>query len=48
MPDERYVIDVLVQMCFIRRTVAYLCLNMIKFDEVDFGEHRSKEVISSF
>ena len=36
------------QMCFIRRTVAYVCLNMINFDEVDFSERRSEEVISFF
>ena len=26
----------------------YLCLNMIKFDAVDFSEPRSEEVISFF
>ena len=36
------------QMCFIRRTLAYLCLNMINFDAVDFSEHRSEEVIGFF
>ena len=36
------------QMCFIRRTIAYLCLNMINFDAVDFSEHCSEEVISFF
>ena len=36
------------QMCFIRRTIAYLCLNMINFDAVDLSEHRSEEVISFF
>ena len=35
------------QMCFIRRTVAYLCLN-INFHAVDFSERRSEEVISLF
>ena len=29
----------------IRRTIAYLCLNMINFDAVDFSEHRSEEVM---
>ena len=32
-------------MCFMRRTVAYLCLNMINFEEVDFSERRSEEVM---
>ena len=36
------------QMCFIRRTVAYLCLNMTNFDPVDISEHRSAKVISFF
>ena len=35
-------------MCFIRITVAYLCLKMIDFDAMDFSERCSKEVISSF
>ena len=35
-------------MCFIRRTIAYLCLYMICFDAVDFSERRSEEVISFF
>ena len=35
-------------MCFIRGIIAYLCLNMINFDAVDFSGHRSKEVISFF
>ena len=34
------------QMCFIRRTIAYLCLNMINFNAVDFSELCSEEVIS--
>ena len=29
------------QMCFIRRTKAYPCPNMINFDAVDFSECRS-------
>ena len=33
------------QMCFIRRTIPYLFLNMIKFDAVDFNERRSEEVM---
>ena len=36
------------QMCFLRRTVAYLCLNMINFDAEGFSERRSEEVISFF
>ena len=32
-------------MCFIRKTIAYLCLNMINFDAVDFSECRSEEVM---
>ena len=36
------------QMCFTKRTIAYLCLNMINFDVVDFSERRSEEVISFF
>ena len=36
------------QMWFIRRTIAYLCPNMINFDEVDFSDCRSEEVISFF
>ena len=32
------------QKCFIRRTIAYLCLNIINFDAVDFSERRSEEV----
>ena len=35
-------------MCVLGKTVAYLCLNMINFDEVDFSESRSEEVIISF
>ena len=35
-------------MCFMRKTIAYLCLNMINFDAVDFSERRSEEVISFF
>ena len=35
-------------MCVIRRTIAYLCINIIKFDAVDFSERRSEEVISFF
>ena len=35
-------------MCVIRRIIAYLCLNMINFDAVDFSERRSEEVISFF
>ena len=27
---------------------AYLCLNIINFDSVDFSEHRPEEVISFF
>ena len=42
-------INVLIfQMCFIRRTVAYLCLDIINVDAVDFSERRSEEVISFF
>ena len=37
-----------VLMCVIRRIIAYLCLNMINFDAVDFSERRSEEVISFF
>ena len=33
------------QMCFIRITIAYLCLKMIDFDAVDFSERRSEEVM---
>ena len=33
---------------YIRGTMAYMCLNMIKFDAVDFSESRSEEVISFF
>ena len=33
------------QMCFIRRTIAYLCPNTINFDVVDFSERRSEDVI---
>ena len=29
----------------IRRIIAYLCLNMSKFDAVDFSERRSEEVM---
>ena len=29
-------------------SIAYLCLNMINFDAVDFSERRSEEVISFF
>ena len=36
------------QMCFIRRTIAYLCLNMINFHAVDFSECRSEEVMFLF
>ena len=32
----------------VRRTIAYLCLNMIDFVVVDFSERRSEEVISFF
>ena len=32
-------------MCVIRRTIAYLFLNMINFDAVDFSERRSEEVM---
>ena len=32
-------------MCVIRRIIAYLCLNMINFDAVDFSEHRPEEVM---
>ena len=32
-------------MCVIRRIIAYLCLNMINFDAVDFSERRSEEVM---
>ena len=32
-------------MCVIRRIIAYLCLNMINFDGVDFSERRSEEVL---
>ena len=32
-------------MSVIRRTIAYLCLNIINFDEVDFSERRSEEVM---
>ena len=32
------------QMCFIRITIAYLCLNVITFDAVDFSERHSEEV----
>ena len=35
-------------MCVIRKIIAYLCLNMINFDAVDFSERRSEEVISFF
>ena len=31
-----------------RRIVANLCLNMINFDEADFSERRSEEVIDKF
>ena len=31
-------------MCVIRRIIAYLCLNMIHFNAVDFSELRSEEV----
>ena len=34
-------------MC-VMRIIAYLCLNMINFDAVDFSERRSEEVISFF
>ena len=36
------------QMCFIRRTIAYRCLNMNNSDTVDFSERRSEEAISFF
>ena len=36
------------EMYVIRRTIAYLCLNMVNFDAVDFSERRSEEVISFF
>ena len=32
-------------MCLIRRTIAYLCPNMINFDVVDFSECRSEVVM---
>ena len=32
----------------LRSIKAYLCPNMINFDDVDFSERRPKEVISSF
>ena len=35
-------------MCFIRRTIAYLCLKIINFHAVDFSEHCSEDVISLF
>ena len=35
-------------MCFIRRTIAYLCLNLINFEAVDFSERSSEEVIHFF
>ena len=31
------------QMCFMRRTIAYLCPNIIYFDASDFSERRSEE-----
>ena len=46
--DKSNPLDCFNQMCFIRRTIAYLCPNMINFDVVDFSEHRSEEVISFF
>ena len=33
---------------FLLRIKAYLCQNMIKFDSLDFSEHRPEEVISFF
>ena len=33
----------IIQICFMRRTIAYLCPNMIHFDEVDFSERHSEE-----
>ena len=36
------------QMCVITIIIAYLCLNMINFDAVDFSERRSEEVIRLF
>ena len=35
-------------MCIIWRIVAYLCLNMINFDAVNFSERCSEKVISFF
>ena len=35
-------------MCFMRRTIAYLCLNMIHCDAVVFSEHHFEEVIRFF
>ena len=32
-------------MCFMRRTVAYLCSALMNFDAVDFSERRSEEVM---
>ena len=48
MPDERYVIDVLVQIFLLRSIKAYLCANIINFDAVDFSGRRPEEVISFF
>ena len=39
---------IIFQMCFIRRTIPFMCLNMINFDAVDFNESRCEEVISFF
>ena len=35
-------------MCFIGRTIAYLCLDMINFYAMNFSERRSEEVMFSF
>ena len=36
------------QMCFMMRTIAYMCPNMIDFDVVDFSECRSNIKVISF
>ena len=36
------------EMCLVRRTIAYLCPIMIHFNALDFNECRSEEVISLF
>ena len=37
-----------IYMCLIRSIKAYLCVNMINFDAVDFSECRFEEVISLY